>query len=99
MGGLRTDSLPLNTGSQHYSSVISCTPLGLGDDDLKVPAVGSCKTLRAIPCVVEASCCRACSEFGTRLQQVGSAHTSAFPASSIPQLIEAHVVRRFAQEV
>jgi RNA polymerase sigma-70 factor (ECF subfamily) len=34
MGGLRTDSLPLVAGSQHDSSVTSCTFGGLSDEDL-----------------------------------------------------------------
>jgi RNA polymerase sigma-70 factor (ECF subfamily) len=34
MGGLRTDSLPLVAGSQHDSSVTSCTLGGLSDEDL-----------------------------------------------------------------
>jgi RNA polymerase sigma-70 factor (ECF subfamily) len=34
MGGLRTDSLPLVAGSQHDSSVTSCTLGGLSDEEL-----------------------------------------------------------------
>jgi RNA polymerase sigma-70 factor (ECF subfamily) len=34
MGGLRTDSLPLVAGSQHDSSVTSCSLGGLSDEDL-----------------------------------------------------------------